>query len=600
MEIHPVILDMTANKAAEPTLREADLDTLVCSSYQSFRALLEEVAVDPITAGQAAEARSIVEGAKALTRATKRPIEDPVAQPLAVAIAKLEAEITNFDQKQRRVALVEVGGPARIRGLAGSGKTVILAMKAAYLHLNRPSEKILVTFFTKSLRATIKNLITKFYRHYSDADPDWSQIHIRHGWGGASLPGVYADACRRLDQRPLSLDEARRLPRGNVDAFGAACADLVQRVGVKAYYDHILIDEGQDFPSSFYELCFYLTKGERDRKSIVWAYDELQNILDVQIRSPEALFGLDADGKPRIDLDRSASNVPLGSSNDSVLSKCYRNQRDVLVSAHALGFGVYGQSVVQMLESADHWRDVGYEVQTGEITTGKRVRVRRLAENSPLEIDAAIPLIAGASHSNASAEVEWAVASVRVFLEGGLAPEEILVISLDDRFARKYLGAISDGLAEVGVATNNIIADPYNEPPFNLPGKVTLSTVYRAKGNEAAAVIAVGIDGVDTRTRGGRNKIFTAFTRSKAWVRVGGVSPRADAILEELKTAIKYAPDIEFTMPDLKEVELIQRDLTKKQEKAKAAREEFIRKLRAAGLSDDEIEAEIASAFKNG
>ncbi|MBE7182051.1 MAG: hypothetical protein INR71_12750 [Terriglobus roseus] len=70
----------------------------------------------------------------------------------------MENEIANFDEKQRHIALVDVGGPARIRGLAGSGKTVILAMKAAHIHLVNPDGLILITFFTKSLRATIKSL----------------------------------------------------------------------------------------------------------------------------------------------------------------------------------------------------------------------------------------------------------------------------------------------------------------------------------------------------------------------------------------------------------------------------------------------------------
>lgn len=37
-------------------------------------------------------------------------------------------------------------GPQRIRGLAGSGKTIVLALKAAYLHTQYPDMKIAVTF----------------------------------------------------------------------------------------------------------------------------------------------------------------------------------------------------------------------------------------------------------------------------------------------------------------------------------------------------------------------------------------------------------------------------------------------------------------------
>src|SRR5690606_21644126 len=136
-------------------------------------------------------------------------------------------------------------------------------------------------------------------------------------------------------------------------------------------------------------------------------------------------------------------------------------------------------------------------------------------------------------------------------VSGGLAPEELLVVALDDRAARTYLKQISEQLAAVGIASNNIIADPYNEPPFSLQGKVTLTTVYRAKGNEAAVVFAAGIDAVDLKTRAGRNKIFTAFTRSKAWLRVSGITSGADTIVE-LKKAVELSPEMRFIMPDLR------------------------------------------------
>ncbi|MGH1558009.1 hypothetical protein ACRAWD_09960 [Caulobacter segnis] len=112
------------------------------------------------------------------------------------------------------------------------------------------------------------------------------------------MPGVYADTCKRNGERPIPFNEARSLPGGAADPFNAVCAALTKRVQIAPYYDYVLIDEGQDFPNNFYEICFHLAKGERDKKNIVWAYDELQNILNVQIRSPGALFGIDNDGAP--------------------------------------------------------------------------------------------------------------------------------------------------------------------------------------------------------------------------------------------------------------------------------------------------------------
>jgi superfamily I DNA and RNA helicase len=358
VDVLPVIFSVLTGGRDVPA--KDNLESCFLSSFEEFATFLANNERKELSDDIVAEVRSVVEGAKALSRPQKRTVVDPSAQPLAAAMAHLEAEIANFDQKQRRIALVDVGGPARIRGLAGSGKTVILAMKVAHLHLNNPRARILITFSTRSLRATIKNLITRFYRHYSESDPDWKVIHIRHGWGGRTLPGVYSDACMRQARTALTFPEANRIAKRGESAFSAACLNLLSQGPIDAYYDHVLIDEGQDFPESFYLLCYFLAKGARDQKSIVWAYDELQDILNVKIREPQELFGIDSDGQPRVLLDRSSANLPPGATNDAILSKCYRNQRDVLVTAHAMGFGIYG-TIVQLLESVEHWQDVGYD-----------------------------------------------------------------------------------------------------------------------------------------------------------------------------------------------------------------------------------------------
>lgn len=571
-----------------------DLDSEVIASYAAFENLLkEEVRTEELSLSAFSEARSVLEGAKALTRASKRVVDDPEVSPAAAALAKLESEIANFDQKQRRAALVTIDGPQRIRGLAGSGKTVILAMKAAHLHMTRPSDKILVTFYTKSLRSPIKDLITKFYRHYKEVDPDWSNIHIRHGWGGSNSNGTYADASRRAGRTPRSFGSARDAhPK---DPFMFACDELVKTRLVTAYYDHILIDEGQDFPDSFYQLCFELAKGDRDKKNIVWAYDELQNILKVKMRSPSELFGVDDDGESKISLSRAERYLPPGATNDTVLSKCYRNQREVLVAAHALGFGVYSD-IVQLLESPDHWRDVGYEVITPDFQVGNKIDILRPEENSPISLDTAgLPaLIEQYVAKDFDDEINWISLEIVNFLSLGLVPEDIIVVALDDRYMRAYFRTLSGILAQNGISVNNIHADPYSEPPFTIPGKVTLSTVYRAKGNEAAVVFALGVDALSLKLRLDRNKIFAAFTRTKAWLRVSGLSGVAQKVSTEIEAAKSNFPHLRFRMPDISVVDLIQRDLSKRTIKAKKIRSEYLQKLKSEGFTEDEI-ADILS-----
>ncbi|WP_411975647.1 hypothetical protein [Sulfitobacter faviae] len=144
--INSVILHLDTDSSFNPS----EIESTFCTNLPSFGQCIQELHVASLSETETAEVRSVVEGAKALSRSSKRKVSDDDAQPLAKILLDVESEIANFDEKQRHIALVDVGGPARIRGLAGSGKTVILAMKAAHLHLNDPDAKILFTFYTKS------------------------------------------------------------------------------------------------------------------------------------------------------------------------------------------------------------------------------------------------------------------------------------------------------------------------------------------------------------------------------------------------------------------------------------------------------------------
>lgn len=541
------------------------------------------------------EARSVLEGAKALSRAVRRRIDDPSTKPAAAAFAKLEEEIAKFDAQQRHVALTNLRCPQRIRGLAGSGKTIILAMKAALAHVENPSAKILVTYYTRSLRDHLTRSITRFYRHFAEGEPNWKNIDIQHGWGQQNLPGVYREASVRAGMIPIPYGQAKS--EGN--PFDYVCKTLVASGKVQPYYDLVLIDEGQDFPEGFYQLCFFLAKGGRDTKQIIWAYDELQDIFDVRVRTPEELFGVDDDGQPRISLQRSVP--PTAETNDFVLPKCYRNQRDILVLAHATGFGLYGEPV-QMLQNEEHWKDVGYEVLQGTFKPGSRTIIRRPERSSPANLreDPERPLIEVKAFATFADEVNYHAHQFKAFIDAGLEPHDLMAVAIDDRAARNYLSALSGFLADLGIQTNNIIADKFSEPPFLIEGKVTLSTVYRAKGNEAAVVAVMGCDAVPLRLRTGRNRLFTGFTRTKGWLRVTGMSPSFDRLEAEIREALKFTPELHFTMPDPQRIKLIQRDLADKDAKLLRAKEEMERVKEQFGLSNDELKALLDGRNKNG
>jgi superfamily I DNA and RNA helicase len=82
-------------------------------------------------------------------------------------------------------------------------------------------------------------------------------------------------------------------------------------------------------------------------------------------------------------------------------------------------------------------------------------------------------------------------------------------------------------------------------------GSVAVAHIYRAKGNEAPMVYVV-----DSQFAGGvfnevsrRNTIFTAITRSKAWVRICGYGASMTGIADEVAKVRAADFKLKFNIP---------------------------------------------------
>lgn len=216
-------------------------------------------------------------------------------------IKNIEKQIANLDQWQKKAAFEVPDGPQRIRGLAGSGKTVVLALKAAYLHTQHPDWNIAITYYTRSLFQQFYEMISNFSREFSGDDPDWNKLHILHSWGTSSDEGIYSIAVRKLGLTPLNYTNAK-IKYGSIGAFEGVCREVVYAFGNQSYeeFDAILIDEAQDMPSYFFKLCYNLLK---EPKRLVFAYDELQNLGNNNMPSLQEMFGTNNDGSSKVVLE---------------------------------------------------------------------------------------------------------------------------------------------------------------------------------------------------------------------------------------------------------------------------------------------------------
>jgi superfamily I DNA and RNA helicase len=496
-------------------------------------------------------------------------------------IKELEDSIANLDSQQSAAVVETYEGVQRIRGLAGCGKTIVLALKVAYLHARHRGWSIAVTFNTRSLKKQFENLITTFVLEQANEEPDWDKIRILNAWGapgGIDRTGIYYEFCRDHGVEYLDFGTAKNR-FGTNKAFEAACDIALQ--GVKQFvpkYDAILIDEAQDFAPNFLLLCYEYLK---DPKRLVYAYDELQNLGNRSLPPVEEIFGNKTDGTARVVIHPPEAGKP---KQDIILDTCYRNSRPVLSTAHALGFGIYrDQGLVQIFENKNLWFDIGYQETDGEIDDGKLVTLSRTPKSSPEFLEKHSPeedLIQFKVFETPEAQTAWLVAEIkRNLTEDELIPDDIVVINPDPLTTKGAVGGARQALLKMGINSNlagvTTIADIFTEP-----GTVTFTGIFRAKGNEAAMVYVINAQDCfgspfPRNVARVRNRLFTAITRSKAWVRVLGVGKDMSALMTEFDKVKAEDFALHFTYPteeERKTMTTVNRDMSKAEQDRSAKR----------------------------
>lgn len=522
---------------------------------------------------------SAIEGSIHLRNKKEREITKELSKGDILNI--IQTQHSAFDIEQKKAALNIIDSPQRIRGLAGSGKTIILAMKAALYHLQNPEAEILYTYFTKALYGQIKYLIEKYYRDFSDnREPDFTKIHILHGWGGYGLRGVYSDTCQENDISPISFLDAKKREPSN--PFNYIFTQL-EKINLKEKYDLTLIDEGQDFPSSFYKVCRKITKDMR----IVWAYDDFQNIFDVNIQDERETFGKDKDGNYYVDFSRNENSL-----QDIVLYRCYRNPRLALINAFALGLGIYNDRVLQRLENNNHWIDLGFEVEKGDSSDNCDMVISRPFENSPIKTNEFFKedSIQIEIFDDVTKECKYVCSKIINDIKNeNLRPDDICVIGIDSKNIKIYFDLIEKILNQNNVFTFNLLNASNNNTKYSVENHVTLSTLNKAKGNESGMVYIVGTEHAFLNKDFiiDRNKIFTAITRSKGWVVLTGFE-KANQCKKEMELLKQNDNKFIFKQPTIDETKTILRGMTKQQ----SILNEISTKIQALtkiGLSQEEI-----------
>lgn len=268
---------------------------------------------------------------------------------------------------------------------------------------------------------------------------------------------------------------------------------------------------------------------------MIWAYDEVQSLEALEVPTAIDIFGTNPDGSPMISLEGTYPDDEV--EKDIILYHCYRTPRPVLVMAHMFGMGLLRpEGAVQFISKPGGWVDIGYEIlgdpklgPNGEFEVDQDLTIKRPEQNSPHGLEKLTGyknLVQCKGFQKPEEEIQWVAEQIVSNVNNdGLRPEEILVISLDWKQSRDQHFMLKQALSK-GNVESIVPKQDISRSVFQKKDCVTLTNIFSAKGNEATIVYVTGFEEVDANPMlivQGRNKAFTAMTRTRGWCVLTGV-----------------------------------------------------------------------------
>jgi superfamily I DNA and RNA helicase len=521
----------------------------------------------------------------------------------AEVLSTLQNRLSNLDLQQEHIGKEIPPGPQRIRGIAGSGKTVLLCQKAAIMHLKYPHWDIALVFFSRSLYNQIIELLDQWLRRFSYGELGYNshnqKLRTLHAWGAKNQPGLYSTICQAAGVWSLSVNDREFQPPSQ--ALGDVCCQLLKSAKIPQIFDAILIDEGQDLivndelkfqgKQPFYWMAYQALRPVNspmiapevpgfvspDLRRLIWAYDEAQSLESLNIPTASELFGDELGHLV-------SGEYGNGIKKTEIMHKCYRTPAPILTAAHGIGMGLLRwEGMLTGITRVEDWQAIGYQVKFNNLgigneensaaistdklvprkfTNGQKVTLSRPFENSPNPVPElwGNPVLEFEAYHCRLAEVTALAEHILYNLKvDSLRPSrEILVIILGSNFEAMELETyIANFLMQQGIdiyipgapECNILKPDRESREPnrFWCEGGVTVSRIHRAKGNEADMVYVVGFDLVakDESNLSLRNQLFVALTRAKGWLRLSGIG--AYPMYEEMGRVMESGDTFTFT-----------------------------------------------------
>lgn len=480
-------------------------------------------------------------------------------------LEKVKQKIQLFDADQTRFIYQHLDKKrVRIQGLSGTGKTELLLHKLKELYIKDSSFKIFVTCHNKILADALSSKIPKFFNFMKVSQQiEWNErLWCTNAWGryGDENSGFYRYLCSFYDIIYYRYNK--------YTSFDSVCKNALSEIkklkekGEFEYaFDYMLVDECQDFPESFFELCDLVV-----RNQVYLAGDIFQSIFEEHKIS-----------------DYSA---------DFFLTKCYRTDPKTLVFAHAMGLGLFEHNKLRWLKKED-WEACGYTFKDA----GKTIELSRepVIRFQDIDSDYKSVEISTFSISDVDNQVCNIIKKIQEENED-VTLNDICVILLDDEDYIYTWANLIENRVNVRFKWDSNKA---YESKHTIKDTLLISNRNNVKGLEYPFVICVTKGFVANVQY--RNSLYTMLTRSflKSYLLISDEQKKNSEVLSINFDAINKTHKLILKKPSSKELEKIETSF-KRMNNRKPLADEIREMLYAKGLKTSQVESLVTSALNLG
>lgn len=392
-------------------------------------------------------------------------------------LAKVKKNIILFDGEQTRFIYKEFNKKfVSIQGLSGTGKTELLMHKLKEIYTKDEESKIFFTCHNIALANNLRERIPNFFNFMRvEKQIEWNKrLWVSHAWGSRNNPnsGLYSYLCDFYNVNFLRFSF-----ENNYEKIFSRILESVKAIDEKEFkfaFDYILIDERQDFPNVFFELCEKIA-----RNKVYIAGDIFQDIFE-------------NTNKTELEVD-------------IVLNRCYRTDPRTLMFAHSIGIGLFEKKKLNWF-SDSYWNAIGYNLErrNERIIRLHREPIKRFENLKNEDFESAI--IGGSTDPSNVIKIIKDLQHTHI----EIMPDDIAIILLEEN--QKNLFEYIDGLS---YAINTSLGWEVNrayENKTKIPNSIYISNPNNVKGLEFPFVICITASIKNTYKY--RNVLYTMLTRS--------------------------------------------------------------------------------------